>query len=48
MGEGKAKVVVGSGAGRVQAERGGGRSERGRVIDYHSLSLRAALLEFGV
>jgi hypothetical protein len=32
----------------VQAERGGGESERGRVMHYHSLCLRAVVLEFGV
>jgi hypothetical protein len=46
--EGRAKAAVRGGAELVQAERGGGESERGRVMHYHSLCLRAAVLEFGV
>jgi hypothetical protein len=48
VGEERVKVAVGDGAELVQVELGGGESERGRVIEYHSLCLRAAVLEFGV
>jgi hypothetical protein len=48
VGEERVKITVGGGAQLVQAELGGGESERWRVIEYHSLCLRAAVLEFGV
>jgi hypothetical protein len=46
--EGRAKAAVWGEAELVQAEHGGGESERERVIHYHSLCLWAAVLEFGV
>jgi hypothetical protein len=46
--EGRANIAVGGGVELVQAERGGEESERRRVIGYHSICLRAAVLEFGV
>jgi hypothetical protein len=46
--EGRAKIAVGGVVELVQAERGGEESEPRRVIGYHSIRLRAAVLECGV
>jgi hypothetical protein len=48
VGEKRVKVPIGGEAELVQAELGGGESDRGRIIAYHSICLRAAVLEFGV